>query len=228
LTGVIGGGKSHVAALLGQRGAAVIDADSVGHNVLEQADVRRKVIKRFGRRVLKAAHGGPDGAIDRNALGSIVFADPAARRELEAIMHPEMLRQFEAAITRHVSQGVARAIILDAAILLEAGWDQLCDLVVFVDASFPVRLERVAQDRGWTAEVLRAREAAQWPAEVKRRRADIRIRNDASPLALEQNVDLLIHTLSGVDAANPAAERVHGRFAGRSYEPVSSAPGDAR
>ena len=85
----------------------------------------------------------------------------------------------------------APAVVLDAAILLEAGWDNLCDLVVFVDASQPVRLHRVARDRGWTAEVLQSREAAQWPRERKLSRADIVIHNDSSLEILDQNVDRL-------------------------------------
>ena len=176
--------------------------------------------------------GGADRLIDRGALGSIVFSDPAARHDLEAIVHPEMLRRFEAAIERETDRGLAPAIILDAAILLEAGWDQLCDLVVFVDASWSARLDRVARDRGWTAEVLRAREAAQWPADAKRERADIRIRNDASLEALEQNVDLLIKVATGGRVSDPLCDgdgdSVRDRLVGHSYEPVPSAPGDAR
>ena len=136
--------------------------------------------------------GGADRPINRRALGSIVFTERGARRDLEAIVHPEMRRRFEAIIAHETARGLAPAIVLDAAILFEAGWDSLCDLVVFVDASLPVRLDRVARDRGWTAEVLRAREAAQWPAEAKRERASISIRNDASLEALEQNVDRLL------------------------------------
>ena len=92
--------------------------------------------------------------------------------------------------------GKAPAVVLDAAILLEAGWDSLCDLVVFVDASQPVRLERVARDRGWTAEVLQAREAAQWPRDRKLGRADIVIHNDSSLEILDQNVDRLFRLVT--------------------------------
>src|SRR5208283_5998269 len=92
--------------------------------------------------------------------------------------------------------GDAPVIALDAAILLEAGWDDLCDLLVFVDASQPVRLERVASGRGWTAEVLQAREAAQWPREHKLSRVDIVIHNDSSLEILDQNVDRLFRLVT--------------------------------
>ncbi len=193
LTGAIGGGKSQVASLLGRKGAVVIDADRVGHEVLDCPEVRRQVIERFGAGVVEH---GPDaaaaqGSINRRALGSIVFAARPALEDLEAIVHPRMRRQFEAIIDRESLRGRAPMVVLDAAVLLEAGWDNLCDLLVFVDASQPVRLQRVARSRGWTAEVLQAREAAQWPREQKLSRADIVIQNDSSLEILDQNVDRL-------------------------------------
>jgi dephospho-CoA kinase len=229
LTGVIGSGKSRFAALLGQRGAVVIDADSVGHEVLDQPEITRRVVQRFGPGVLRSEGGVKDWLIDRRALGSIVFADPAARRELEAIVHPEMFRRFEAAIMFESGRGLAPAIILDAAILFEAGWNALCDLVVFLDASLPVRLGRVARDRGWTAEVLRAREVAQWSADAKSERSDIRIRNDAGLEALEQNADRLFALATTPSRGTPPLfDGNGGRLVGHSYQPVPAAPGDAR
>jgi dephospho-CoA kinase len=192
LTGAIGGGKSQVAALLGRKGAVVIDADCVGHEVLDYPEVHRQVIERFGAGVVEH---GPDaaahGSINRRALGSIVFAARPALEDLEAIVHPRMRRQFEAIIDRESVRGRAPMVVLDAAVLLEAGWDNLCDLLVFVDASQPVRLQRVSRSRGWTAAVLQAREAAQWPSEQKLSRADIVIQNDSSLEILDQNVDRL-------------------------------------
>ncbi len=190
LTGAIGGGKSQVAALLGKRGAVVIDADRVGHEVLDRPEVRRQVIERFGAGVVEH---GPDagarpGSINRQALGSIVFAARPALVDLEAIVHPPMRQQFAAIIDREKVRGCTPMIVLDAAVLLEAGWDDLCDLLVFVDASQPVRLQRVSRARGWTAAVLQAREAAQWPREQKLSRADIVIHNDSTPELLDQNV----------------------------------------
>lgn len=226
LTGAIGGGKSRFAALLGQRGAALIDADAVGHEVLEEPPIKRQLVQRFGPDVLRWEESGAARRVDRQVLGSLVFADPAARRDLEAIVHPEMLCRFEAAIEREARRGLAPAIVVDAAILFEAGWDRLCDLVVFVDAPFPVRLGRVGRDRGWTAEVLQAREAAQWPIDAKRERAGVWVRNDASLEALEQNVDRLLAQVASSRRADPLLERT--ALVGHCSESIPAAPGDAR
>ncbi|MGC8642413.1 MAG: dephospho-CoA kinase, partial [Isosphaeraceae bacterium] len=118
------------------------------------------------------------------------------------------------------------AIVLDAAILFEAGWDRLCDLVVFIDAPFPVRLGRVARQRGWTAEVLQARETAQWPVDVKRERASVRVRNDASLDALEQNADRLLEIVNRGSAADPLLEQ--SPVVGPCSESIPVVPGDAR
>ena len=82
-----------------------------------------------------------------------------------------------------------RLVVLDAAILLEAGWDDLCDLVVFVDAPRDERIRRVQQQRGWSREVFEAREQAQWPSDMKRQRADLVITNDAGVDGLKAQVD---------------------------------------
>ena len=186
LTGTVGAGKSAVAARLADRGAVVIDADAVGHETLRRPEVAAQVGARFGSGVLDA-----EGAVDRRALGRLVFADPCARRDLEALVHPPMFEAFERAIADAV-RGEARFVVLDAAILLETGWDRACDLVVFVDAPRPMRLERVGASRGWTDEQLRARESAQWTGERKKSRSDYVLLNDGSPSRLDQEVDRLL------------------------------------
>jgi dephospho-CoA kinase len=184
VVGGIGSGKSAVAAAFEGLGAFVIDADKVGHALLDQRPVREQVVARFGPQVLAAAtegegdgDGDPAPRIDRRLLGAIVFADPLALKRLEAILHPKMRRTFEKAIGRVVRRGKARAVVLDAAILYEAGWDSLCDLVVFVDAPRDQRLARLSAERGWDEAALSAREAAQMPLDAKRARADVVISN---------------------------------------------------
>jgi dephospho-CoA kinase len=196
LIGAIGGGKSQVASLLAARGAFVLDADAVGHELLNQRPVRERVVARFGNAIL--APGSDESApptINRRALGAIVFADPAALRDLETILHPRMRKTFERAIARTVRRGRAPAVVLDAAILLEAGWDSLCDRVVFVDAPRDQRLTRLAAQRGWSDETLAARERAQWPAERKRGMADTLVLNDAGLDQLETAVTRLWESL---------------------------------
>jgi len=192
LTGGVGGGKSEVAAILAERGSAVVDADSVGHELLDDPGVRGRIVARFGAGVLARAGCEPVAApgIDRRALGAIVFADPEARRALEAIVHPLMRARFMAAIRREMQSGrdQARSVVLDAAILFEAGWDDLCDLVVFVAAPRAERMRRAARQRGWSAETFLARERAQWSCDDKRRRAALVIANDAGVDSLRREV----------------------------------------
>jgi dephospho-CoA kinase len=221
LTGGIGSGKSRVADLLKGRGACVIDADAVGHEVLEVPDVRDLVVARFGPQVLRPASrpGEEKDRVDRRLLGSIVFADPEALRDLERIVHPRMCLEFEQRIARESERGVEPMLVLDAAILLETGWDRVCDLVVFVDASFPVRLDRVSHTRGWTLEDLKSREAAQWPVDRKRDRADVVLRNESGLEALELEVDAFFRSLAARDPGTPFARADSGRPVG--LDPVS-------
>lgn len=192
LVGGIGAGKSLAAAAFERRGAFVIDADRVGHALLDQAPAREQVLARFGPEVLAQPDAGQSDRepprIDRRALGARVFADPAARRDLEAILHPRMRRTFARAIARTARGGRHRAVVLDAAVLYEAGWDDLCDLVVFLETPREIRAARLAANRGWAPEQLAAREVAQLPLEAKRRRADACLANAAGPDELDEAV----------------------------------------
>lgn len=208
LVGTVGAGKSTVAGLFAARGAFVIDADQVGHALLAQTPARERVIRRFGPQVV-APQVEPDEppAVDRAALGRIVFADPQALRDLEAILHPMMRHTFSKAIDRTIRQGRAEAVVLDAAILLEAGWDDLCDRVILVDAPAELRRQRLAEARGWTAEAVEARERAQWPVARKRERADRVLANDNGLAELEQQVEQLWSELVAPEARRPTAPR---------------------
>lgn len=191
LIGGIGAGKSQVASALEAKGSLVLDADAVGHALLEQRPAREAVLRRFGPAILD--NSAPQGTlrVDRRALGALVFSQPRALRDLEAILHPRMRRTFERAIARAARRGQAKAVVLDAAILLEAGWNALCDRLVFVTAPRATRLARLAAQRGWTDETLAAREAAQRPLEAKERLADFVINNDGDPEALTAEVERL-------------------------------------
>ena len=202
LIGGIGGGKSEVAALFRERGAVLIDADAVGHELLKDPGVLGRIADRFGERVLAGAdrQGGSAPAIDRKALGAIVFADPEARRDLESILHPRMRSWFLEVIESELRAGggTDHLVVLDAAVLLEAGWDDLCDLIVFVDAPRAERMRRVEERRGWSREMLEARERAQWPNDLKRRRADVVITNDAGVKTLQREVERVDAVLAGL------------------------------
>jgi dephospho-CoA kinase len=211
LTGGIGSGKSEVASLLKAHGAVVIDADAVGHELLNDPLVRGQITERFGEGVVSGKGTMPVlPAIDRRALGAIVFGDPQARHDLESILHPRMSTCFKAVIDDAEQAGDEQGslIVLDAAILLEAGWDKLCDLIVFVDAPRDERIGRVEQKRGWTRAAFDAREQAQWPTAKKRAGADFMITNDASIDCLRHEVRRLFDRVAELsspifEASNP-------------------------
>lgn len=190
LVGGIGSGKSLAAARFAAIDAFVIDADKVGHALLDQTPVREELVQRFGPDILfPATQPGEEPRIDRKALGAIVFADSAARKALERIVHPRMRRTFEKAIARAGRRGESRAVVLDAAILFEAEWDDLCDRVFFVDSPREARLARLTAQRGWTEADLANREAAQWPLEMKKSRSERILKNHGLPDDLRAEVD---------------------------------------
>lgn len=182
LVGGIGAGKSAVATLLAARGARVLDADAIGHALLDQSPSRDEVLGRFGKHLLVE---GDKPGIDRRALGAIVFADPIKREHLEEILHPRMRRTVERAIQKACRRPEeVPLVVLDAPTLYEAEWDDLCDHVAYVECPREVRLARLAASRGWDDEALAARERAQMDLDEKRRRADLTIANDGDPAAL--------------------------------------------
>jgi len=179
----------------------VLDADRIGHVLLDQRPARERVAARFGNEVLipgppreAAASENSKAAqpkIDRAKLGAIVFADRRSLEALEAILHPMMRRTFEKAITRVARRRSAPLIVIDAAILLEAGWDDLCDWILFVEAPETLRRERLEAARGWTAEQIQSRESAQWPLTRKRGQADFVLTNDEGIETIESQVAAL-------------------------------------
>jgi dephospho-CoA kinase len=177
VVGGIGSGKSAVANwVAAHANVSVIDADKLGHDALKSAIVKEALLQRFGFGIF-----GADGFINRTALAKQVFGDSpeqlAARQDLERIVHPEIGRRISEEVALATTKGRI-AVLLDAAILLEAGWRQLCDLVVFVDTPDVIRLSRVQQNRNWTEDELRRREASQFSLDRKRLEADFVITND--------------------------------------------------
>lgn len=169
--GVIGGvasGKSAVAEALVQRGARRFDADRAGHDALRDPEVVAALRRRWGDEVLDE-----QGEVRRGAVAARVFAEgpqaEAERKFLESVTHGKIREAFRRAAQAARADG-ARAMVVDAALLVEAGWDEFCDLIVFVEADDQLRQQRAAS-RGWTREQWQSREAAQLPLEEKRRRA---------------------------------------------------------
>jgi len=191
--GILGGvasGKSLVAAELGRLGAGLLDADRAAHDVLRMPEIEAAVRRRWGASVFDA-----DGRIDRARLARIVFAAPPERRHLERLTHPKIGRLLAQEAERLEAGGRAAAA-LDAPLLLEAGWDKLCDTLVFVDAPRDVRLAR-AVARGWSREDFVAREEAQESVRAKRERADFVIDNSGSLEPTRSQVERLWRSLVG-------------------------------
>jgi dephospho-CoA kinase len=187
LVGGIGSGKSAVARELAKHGGWLIGADQFGHEALREPTLKKAVLARFGDDILD-----PQGEIDRKKLGAKVFADINELRALEQIVFPYIGQRIRDEIDKARARQQARFIILDAAVMLEAGWNDVCDKLIFVDAPRELRLERVRQQRGWGEPDLASREAMQMPLEKKRRRADAVIHNAGSPETLAAEVARLL------------------------------------
>jgi dephospho-CoA kinase len=187
IIGGIGSGKSVVADALQALGGHLIAADQLGHEALQQADIKAQLVKRWGKQILDE-----NGEPDRKCIGAIVFADPKERRALEAIVFPYIENRIADEIAAAQARPDEKFIILDAAIMLEAGWDQQCDHIIFVEAPREVRLARLKEKRGWDEAKLLRREAAQMPLEEKRRHADAVIVNDESPVKVADQVQRLL------------------------------------
>lgn len=191
LVGGVGAGKSHVARRVSSlRSGLVITADEIGHQVLTFPTVKDRLRREWGEAIFDK-----HGAIDRKHVGQLVFGDsPAAvqRRELlESIVHPLITEEMHRQISSAREQPGINAVFLDAPLLLEAGWNEFCDVVVFVESSPANRLERVTRTRGWTQEELERREASQLPLEAKRAKCDFSIHNDDSLRGSEELVQIL-------------------------------------
>ena len=192
LTGGIGSGKSTVATMLAERGAAIIDTDRIGHEVYRPgAEGFQRVIEAFGPGVVAA-----DGTIDRARLGAIVFADPGARARLNGIVHPligiETQRRVEAAR----AEAPERPIVIEIPLLVEAAWRGIVDRVWVVSASRDTAIRRLGSSRGLAREEIERRIAAQVPDAERRRHADLVIENDGTPEELRARVEEAWRTLA--------------------------------
>ena len=174
LLGGIASGKSTVAELMAERGAVVVNADALAHEALRNPGIIAQIQRRWGAGVLDA-----EGQVDRRKLADAVFGAEGEIDALNALVHPAVaeasLRQIAAA-----TRAGAPAVVLDAALLIEANMEEACDALVFVDASETKRRERARVHRGWDADEIRRREQRQAPLDDKRRRAHYVVRNDGS------------------------------------------------
>lgn len=187
LTGGIGSGKSAAAAILEELGATRIDADQLGHEVyLPGKPCWDDLVAAFGRGIV-----APDGTIDRKRLGALVFSDSAALSELNGLVQPRIAAQIADRIRALRAQGLPTAIVVEAAVLIEAGWQWLVDQIWVVTAAPELAIERVIASRGLSRSEVERRVASQLSDLQRTREATCVIRNDGTLDDLRAEIERL-------------------------------------
>jgi dephospho-CoA kinase len=190
LTGGIGAGKSTVCQLLQETGVAVVFADEVGRQVVARgSDGLAAIVSVFGQEILDSS-----GALDRKALGVLVFRDPNKRRQLEEILHP-LVKQRSQAIFRDLMDSGEPIVVYESALLFESRRHLEMQANILVTASEALRVARVQQRDGCTEADVRARMKAQMDEAEKRRMADYILDNNGNIEVLRQQVQALVATL---------------------------------
>jgi dephospho-CoA kinase len=193
LTGGVASGKSTVSALLADLGAVVVDADALARDVVEPGTPGlAAVVAAFGPEVLAA-----DGSLDRARLGAIVFADPARRADLEAVIHP-LVRARAAKIAAGAPTG--SVVVHDIPLLVETGQADRFDAVIVVDVPEEVQVDRAVRDRAWSPEEARSRIAAQASREQRLAAATYVVENTGTHEDLRQRVAEVFSELVRTDS----------------------------
>ncbi len=180
LTGSIGTGKTEAARQLDALGASVISADQVGHEAyIPHTEAWEQVVATFGKEILRE-----DGEIDRGKLGDIVFSDTAQLDKLNEIMHPRMARMVANKIETLRTQGVD-VVVVEAALLFEAGWDSLVEEVWATDSPEEMVIERLKKRNGLSETEARKRISSQMGRTERLEKADVVIDNSGDMAGLE-------------------------------------------
>jgi dephospho-CoA kinase len=191
LTGGIASGKSTVGGMLRELDCPVLDADTLGHELLEQGqDAHNEVVREYGKEILDAY-----GNVDRGKLGQIIFADAQKRARLNQILHPRILDVVRKWFTAQGHQGGPDLAVVEAALIIEAGYNKELDKVIVCWCPPEQQLQRLVE-RGLTAEQAKQRIAAQMPMEEKRRLGDETIDCSKSLEETERQVMDVVKRLS--------------------------------
>lgn len=183
LTGGIGTGKSEVTRIFQELGAVLINADQIGHQAYTpHSEIWQEVVKAFGEEILQ-----PGGEIDRKKLGSIVFADPDQLTRLNQIMHPRMARMVAQQIQELREQG-EDVVVVEAALLFEAGWDSLVDEVWSTESPEESVIKRLQSRSGLSQEEAKKRIDSQMSAEERTSRSQVVVDNSGDLVELERVV----------------------------------------
>lgn len=185
LTGGIASGKSMVSDILRERGSVVIDADRVGHRSYEPGTPGfQKVVNAFGHDIVST-----DGTIDRRVLGGKVFGAPGEMERLNAIVWPEIRNLIQDEIAQIRSRDPESVIVLEAAVLIEAGWQDLCDEVWVVNTTVRTAVERLKQRNALTEDAAMARITSQMSARERSEHAHVKIDNSGTEEQLRARVE---------------------------------------
>ncbi len=187
LAGGIGAGKSELARALGKLACVVIDSDALAKRLLDEPEVVKVLREWWGDSIV-----GESGRVDRSRVASIVFEDSEQRARLESLIHPRVKQARKRVIEENRD---ARAIVIDAPLLFEAGVDKECDAVLFVDVPREIRLSRVRASRAWDEQEVARREAGQWAVDRKRAASDVVIDNSGSSEALGERAARVLTSL---------------------------------
>jgi dephospho-CoA kinase len=192
LTGGIATGKSYVLDRLRRRGVPCLDADALVHGIeAAGTESTREIAARFGPDVIAA-----DGSVDRRKLGSIVFADESARRDLEAIVHPAVYRAIAAGLRAFELTEKPELAVVDVPLLFESGHASNFDKVIATVCPIEMQMARLLE-RGVSELEARQRLAAQLPSAEKAARADFVVRTDGSFADTDRQVDEVLRVLGG-------------------------------
>jgi len=194
----VASGKSTVARMFEELGAKVIEADRIGHELLGSTQPPyNEIVRRFGKELLDAS-----GEIDRRRLGAIVFSDAAKLRELNAILHPRIIERVEAEAQRYHAQDPRAVILVDAALIFEAGIGGRFAKVIVAWCPPEMQIERLMAKAGLSRKEAEQRVASQIPSDEKRRRADYVIDCSGSPEDTRKQVERLFLELRRIVAGN--------------------------
>lgn len=181
LVGRAGSGKSSVARALASRGAVVLDADHIGHDVTDSdPEVRAALLAGYGPAVYL-----DDGTLNRRLVATMVFSSPPALAALNRLVHPRILQRLRTRLASLVSEAFRGPVVVDAALMLDWGFERDCDAIIAVTAREAAQVARLVATRGWSEAEARRRLAAQKPDAFFAAAADEVIENDGSEAGLE-------------------------------------------
>jgi dephospho-CoA kinase len=186
IIGIIGGiasGKSTVAAQFGKLGCAVISADAIAHDLLEQESIRNELVRQFGREILDSS-----GRIDRARLGHLVFSAAEKLCALNKVIHPRVLERTEELIAEYNQRIHVQAIVLDMPLLVEVGWANRCDKLIFVKCDAAQRAHRARQAGLLDERGIKIREKFQISLDRKSQLADNTVDNNSDFLTLVRQI----------------------------------------